>query len=64
MKLDGTLWTWGVNGNGNLGDGTTTSHNAPEDRQNAPEQIGTDTYWASVAAGFEHSEATKTDGTL
>ena len=29
VKTDGTLWTWGYNGFGNLGDGTTTNRSSP-----------------------------------
>ncbi len=56
IKVDGTLWAWGSNSNGELGDGTTTD-------QHAPKQIGID-HWASVAAGSFHAVAVKTDGTL
>jgi hypothetical protein len=55
LKTDGTLWTWGYNGNGQLGDGTTTDSTIPL-------QIGSG--YASVAAGFFHTVALKTDGTL
>ena len=55
MKADGTLWAWGYNGYGQLGDGTTS-------QQNSPVQVGTG--FASVAAGDCHTLAVKTDGTL
>jgi alpha-tubulin suppressor-like RCC1 family protein len=56
LRSDGTLWAWGSNASGRLGDGTTTEHDTPE-------QIGTATNWASVSAGTAHSMALRTDGT-
>lgn len=57
IKLDGTLWAWGVNNRGQLGDGTIT-------QRTSPVQVTTDTDWASVAISSEHTVALKTDGTL
>ncbi|MES2762797.1 MAG: LamG-like jellyroll fold domain-containing protein, partial [Bacteroidota bacterium] len=58
LKTDGTLWSWGYSSNtGNLGLGAVTT-------QPNPAQIGTATNWKAVAAGYRHSLATKTDGTL
>ena len=57
IKTNGTLWGWGDNGSGQLGDGTTVE-------KDSPEQIGTDDDWAVVTAGEGHTLAIKTNGTL
>lgn len=41
---DGSLWGWGYNGSGQLGDGTTETHLAPV-------RIGFGTTWAEVSSG-------------
>lgn len=56
LKTNGTLWAWGNNENGRLGDGTTIERHSPV-------QIGTST-WKDVAAGNFHCIGIKTDGTL
>ncbi|MCE5275458.1 MAG: PKD domain-containing protein, partial [Deltaproteobacteria bacterium] len=56
LKSDRTLWAWGYNGNGELGDGTYLARTAPV-------QVGSDTDWTAVAAGGHHTLALKQDGT-
>jgi alpha-tubulin suppressor-like RCC1 family protein len=57
LKKDGTLWTWGANQHGQLGDGTTVPRSEPV-------QVGKDRDWVSVSAGGNHTAALKKDGTL
>ncbi len=57
IKSDGTLWTWGVNYYGQLGNGNTSDTISPI-------QIGTETNWQSVSAGGYSTFAIKTDGSL
>jgi alpha-tubulin suppressor-like RCC1 family protein len=58
IKTDGTLWMWGVNTNGRLGDNTTTSRSSPV------QTVAGGTNWKQVSGGGYHSAAIKTDGTL
>ncbi|MDX8394081.1 MAG: LamG-like jellyroll fold domain-containing protein, partial [Mariprofundales bacterium] len=55
LKSDGSLWTWGYNNFGQLGDGTTVNSLVPK-------QIGTG--FSSIAAGLYHTVALKSDGSL
>jgi alpha-tubulin suppressor-like RCC1 family protein len=57
VKTDGTLWAWGLNDSGQLGDGANNNRNAPI-------QIGSESTWVSVSAGGSHSLGLKSDGTL
>ena len=57
IKTDGTLWTWGDNFGGQLGNGTTINNYTPT-------QIGNSTNWKSVSSGYDFNIAVKTDGTL
>ena len=58
VKTDGTLWTWGWNAYGQLGDGTSVSKSSPV------QVLGGGTTWAQVSAGWLHCAAIKSDGTL
>lgn len=58
IKTDGTLWAWGLNNYGQLGDGTAINKSSPV------QNILTGNNWNQVASGYEHTLAIKTDGTL
>jgi alpha-tubulin suppressor-like RCC1 family protein len=58
IKTDGTLWTWGANSNGRLGDGTTISRSSPGTT------AGAGTNWCQASMGYGFTAALKTDGTL
>lgn len=58
LKTNGTLWGWGINSLGELGDGTNTA-------KTIPVQIGTANDWQIVSASKAiYSLAIKTSGTL
>jgi alpha-tubulin suppressor-like RCC1 family protein len=57
IKADGTLWTWGRNSAGQLGNGTTNNSAVPT-------QVGSATTWARAAAGAEFTVAVRSNGTL
>lgn len=57
LKSDGTVWSWGRNNSGQLGDGTTT------DRW-SPVQVSGLTNVTAISAGFSHNLALKADGTV
>ena len=58
IKTDGTLWAWGRNNVGQLGNGVTSAINY------TPIQLGTATNWDSVSCGWQHTVALRTDGSL
>jgi alpha-tubulin suppressor-like RCC1 family protein len=58
LKTDGTLWVWGCNGSGRLGDNTLVNKSSPV------QTIGSATNWKAVSGGFAQTIAIKTDGTL
>lgn len=57
VRSDGTIWAWGANTGGQLGDGTKIS-------KDLPNQIGVRTNWIKAFAGGSHSLALRSDGTL
>jgi alpha-tubulin suppressor-like RCC1 family protein len=57
LKNDGTLWAWGYNNVGQLGDGTTTNSNTPV-------QVSNLSGVQAISVGVAHSLALKNDGTL
>jgi alpha-tubulin suppressor-like RCC1 family protein len=63
LKRDGTVWAWGRNDYGQLGDGTTVNKNTPS-QVKGPGGIGFLTNIIAVAAGNNHSLALKDDGTV
>ena len=66
LKQDGTIWAWGSNSNGQLGDGTTTGRSVPtavllpeiliEERKTNPV--------ISISAGNDYSMALQQNGSL
>ena len=63
IRTDGTLWAWGDNSNGRLGNGTTDSSINLANAVTEPIQIGEDTGWVSVSAR-NHTVAVKEDGSV
>jgi len=60
IKTDGTLWMWGNNGEGQLGQNQSNPSN-----KSSPVQVGSDTTWATINTGQSGSAAgVKIDGTL
>jgi alpha-tubulin suppressor-like RCC1 family protein len=57
-KTDGTLWAWGGNSHGQMG------NNENNNQYSSPVQVGTDTTWSNVNTIGGGSGAIKTDATL
>jgi alpha-tubulin suppressor-like RCC1 family protein/uncharacterized protein YjdB len=57
IKEDGSLWAWGFNGLGQLGDGTYTGHNAPVPTSGSAS-------WAAVATGLFHTLGVTEGGSI
>jgi alpha-tubulin suppressor-like RCC1 family protein len=57
LKDDGTVWTWGINTEGELGNGSTA------DFSTIPVQVTINSV-TSIASGMEHAIALRNDGTV
>lgn len=57
VQSDSSLWAWGANTNGQLGDGTY-------ENKSVPVKVGSDRDWKMAAPGFSHTIALKHNGTL
>lgn len=57
LQTDGTMWSWGGNSFGQLGDGTTTNRSTPV-------QVPGLTEVTAVGGGGNHSLAARFDGTV
>ncbi|MCL2609750.1 MAG: hypothetical protein FWD94_07600, partial [Treponema sp.] len=60
IKADGSLWAWGYNLYGQLGNGASGSGA----NKNTPTAIAVGQRWVSVSAGGSHTMGIKTDGSL
>ena len=60
LQSDGSLWTWGDNTYGQLGDGCTATCSG----QMAPTSVGSANDWRQISAGASHNLAVKTTGAL
>jgi alpha-tubulin suppressor-like RCC1 family protein len=58
VKTSGQLWSWGCNGSGDLGDGTTVDKFSPV------REVSNSTDWCQVSAGGYHTTAIKDSGQL
>jgi ELWxxDGT repeat protein len=62
LKSDGTVWTWGGNYSGELGDGTTTNRSTPvQVKLQGGSPLGG---IVAIAGGSDHTLALKSDGTV
>jgi len=66
LRADGTVWGWGNNGRAQLGDGTAASWATPVRVRDPEDATGLKplSHVAAVSAGFTHSLALRSDGTV
>ena len=59
LKSNGTIWSWGLNDSGQLGNGTQADSSLP-----VPATIPTGSAFTMVSAGRSHTVALRNDGTV
>ena len=63
LKSDGTVWAWGFNADGELGNNSTTQSNVPVQVNDLTGAFYLSSI-SAIAAGYHHSLAAKSDGTV
>jgi alpha-tubulin suppressor-like RCC1 family protein len=58
LRANGTVWTWGRNNNGQLGDNTAINRSSPVS------VVGGISNWVQISAGYYHTAAIRANGTL
>ena len=58
VRTNGTIWSWGRNNLGQIGDSTTVSRSSPVS------VVGGFTNWCDVSSGFAHALGIRTNGML
>ncbi len=64
LRGDGTLWAWGTNFYGNLGQGNTGGNSLTPKQVALPLGSPAGAKWVAVSAGRDHVLALRSDGTL
>jgi alpha-tubulin suppressor-like RCC1 family protein len=64
LKTDGTLWGWGRNANGQLGDDDTYSASSRVTKSSPVQELTAGTNWKYISAAGQYVSAIKTDGSL
>jgi alpha-tubulin suppressor-like RCC1 family protein len=63
IRSNGTLWAWGRNSQGILGDGTESGYYDSNDRSSPVSVVGGFTDWCQVSAGCCHNVGVRSNGT-
>ena len=61
IKTDGTLWSWGYNGQGELGHNSVIAY---PNGQSSPKQVGAQATWTTGTGSGNRAHGIKTDGSL